>query len=472
MEKEADSSQRFDSTFWLITGALTALLFSTALMNLVVFPQFDAIYTYARDISVTANALFLLLIGAVATFRPRWLQPRAFMVFVAVSLIGGMVALLAALQVGDALFLSIAASVAAVGRAGVTVLTGLAAARFDLRKASVCVAVAFSASCLLKAVAWIIPIWLGLLLFLLLPMVALACIARLSTPLLQRTARAEAPASVAITRPSSFLPLAGQLFVCLFLFSVAFGFSLRFGEVGGVPVSDFLVVVPVVLLAVHVLVSKHPVPSDLVAEIAVVLVVAGFIFVSMDASHLSTVSNVLLSAGNTLFDLVAWTVLIAVAHRNPLGALAVFAWGRGVSGLGTLVGAALGVWCNDLFANDHTALALVSGGLIVLFVAYALIGLKNFSFKSTIEGVVPVSDAVATNAQEDFDERCAACAAEFDLTPRELEIFKMLARGRDREYIENRLVISRNTVKAHVKHIYAKCGIHSHVELIALVQET
>ncbi len=46
----------------------------------------------------------------------------------------------------------------------------------------------------------------------------------------------------------------------------------------------------------------------------------------------------------------------------------------------------------------------------------------------------------------------------------------MLARGRDRAYIEEALVVSRNTVKAHVKHVYAKLGIHSHQELIDLVE--
>ena len=49
--------------------------------------------------------------------------------------------------------------------------------------------------------------------------------------------------------------------------------------------------------------------------------------------------------------------------------------------------------------------------------------------------------------------------------------FKMkLACGRDRAFIQERLVVSRNTVKAHVKHVYAKLGIHSHQELIALVE--
>ena len=46
-------------------------------------------------------------------------------------------------------------------------------------------------------------------------------------------------------------------------------------------------------------------------------------------------------------------------------------------------------------------------------------------------------------------------------------MFAMLARGRDRAYTRRRLS-SRNTVKAHVKHVYAKLGIHSHQELLDL----
>ena len=72
--------------------------------------------------------------------------------------------------------------------------------------------------------------------------------------------------------------------------------------------------------------------------------------------------------------------------------------------------------------------------------------------------------------EEAFASRCAAIAEEFSLTPREAEVFAMLARGRDRAYIEEALVVSRNTVKAHVKHVYAKLGIHSHQELLDLVE--
>ena len=182
-------------------------------------------------------------------------------------------------------------------------------------------------------------------------------------------------------------------------------------------------------------------------------------------------SVTLLSAGNALFDMVAWVVLIAVAGRNERGALAAFAWGRGLTGLGTVVGASLGVLANGLVGDSSFGFEIVIGALILVFVGYALIGLKSFSFSSTIEGVTPVDGTVAKAPERDFEARCREVAERFGLSPRELEVFMMLARGRDRAYIQERLVVSRNTVKAHVKHVYAKLGIHTHQELIDLVEE-
>lgn len=114
---------------------------------------------------------------------------------------------------------------------------------------------------------------------------------------------------------------------------------------------------------------------------------------------------------------------------------------------------------------------LFAAALILLFVGYALIGLRRFSFREVIDGVTPVETAVVEAPKATFDERCRALASQYSLTPRELEVFQMLARGRDRAYIQEQLVVSRNTVKAHVKHIYAKLDIHSHQDLIDLVEK-
>lgn len=460
----------YSADFAKTAAALAFVLLTTSLMNIVVFPRFDAVFTYARDLSVLASSVALIAIGLVAALRPAllhvgWLNRAAIG-----CLIAGAVLLPLSLYVNNPIGLTVAASLAAVGRSWVVVTVGMAASRFSLRQMGICVALAFVAYYLMTALIWIIPIVVGTLLFLTLPFVSLMLIWKSARPVLEVAASGEAPVDFSITQPSSFLPLGSQLFVCLFLFRVAFGYSLRFGEVGGVPLSDFLVVVPVAAVAIAAVLSRKAFPADLLAQVSVLFVVAGFFASSMLHDPAPAAGVALLSAGNTLFDMVAWVALVAVASRNARGAVAAFAWGRGLTGLGTIAGAALGVVSNGLFGGNAYGLALMSGALILVFVGYALIGLKQFSFSSTIAGVTPVDQTVSHTPEQDFESRCRAVADRFNLSPRELEVFMMLARGRDRAYIQEQLVVSRNTVKAHVKHVYAKLDIHTHQELIDLVE--
>lgn len=50
------------------------------------------------------------------------------------------------------------------------------------------------------------------------------------------------------------------------------------------------------------------------------------------------------------------------------------------------------------------------------------------------------------------------------------EIFVYLAKGRDVQFIANELVLSKNTVRTHVKNLFTKLDVHSRQELIDLVE--
>ena len=451
--------------------ALSFVLLATSLMNIVVFPLFDPVFTYARDVSVFASSAALIGIGLVAAFRPALLRVRLLQRVALGCLAAGALLVPLSLYALSPIGLVVGASLAAVGRSWVVVAVGMAASRLGVRQAGVCVSLAFVAYYLMTALVWVVPVVAGVALFFVLPFASLALAWPRARAVLEAAETGEAPADFSITQPSSFLPLGSQLFVCLFLFRVAFGYSLRFGEVGGVPLSDFLVIVPVAAVALYAVLSRKTFPADLLAQVSVLFVVAGFFLGSMLYDRAPFASVTLLSAGNTLFDMVAWVALIAVASRNERGAVAAFAWGRGLTGLGTIVGAALGVLANSLFGSDALGLALMGGTLILVFVGYALIGLKRFRFSETIAGVTPVVTTVVKTPELEFEERCRRVAERYGLSPRELEVFMMLARGRDRAYIQEQLVVSRNTVKAHVKHVYAKLGIHAHQDLIDLVED-
>lgn len=59
---------------------------------------------------------------------------------------------------------------------------------------------------------------------------------------------------------------------------------------------------------------------------------------------------------------------------------------------------------------------------------------------------------------------------EYNLSPRQSEILKLLANGRDSLYIENYFCISKSTTKSHIYNIYRKLSIHSRQELIDIVE--
>lgn len=70
-----------------------------------------------------------------------------------------------------------------------------------------------------------------------------------------------------------------------------------------------------------------------------------------------------------------------------------------------------------------------------------------------------------------FEHRCQALAASGGLTEREAEIVLYLVRGRTKAHIAKTLFVSENTVRSHVRNVYAKLDVHTRQELIDLVEK-
>ena len=109
---------------------------------------------------------------------------------------------------------------------------------------------------------------------------------------------------------------------------------------------------------------------------------------------------------------------------------------------------------------DSTVLMISIYGFAV-FIAALLRGLKSER-----------SDLADETVGESVEERLCNIAAAYALTPRETDVFLLLAQGRDRSFIRGSLFISDATVKTHIQRIYAKFGVHSKQELISAVQKT
>ena len=68
-----------------------------------------------------------------------------------------------------------------------------------------------------------------------------------------------------------------------------------------------------------------------------------------------------------------------------------------------------------------------------------------------------------------IDEKCQALGVQRGLSERQVEIMKMVCKGRPRAYIAETLFITENTVKTHLSRLYAKLDVHSQKELLDLI---
>jgi DNA-binding NarL/FixJ family response regulator len=79
------------------------------------------------------------------------------------------------------------------------------------------------------------------------------------------------------------------------------------------------------------------------------------------------------------------------------------------------------------------------------------------AIRSAHAGESPLSPAIATRIVEEVAQ--GAVSAHDDLTPRELDVLTLIARGRSNKVIARELGVAEKTVKTHVSHILSKLGV-------------
>lgn len=451
---------------------------SVLLMNQALFPLFDTVFTHARDVSITASSLALIAVALVAIWRPRLIHVRGAGVALALGALASAAGLAGGLALESPWLLVPAACLATTCRSLLTLTADLAAVSLPPGRMVACIAAGILASHVVDiALAGLDPLAGSALAVVVLPLATVALCGPAAARLLTATAKAEPAAELSITHPATFLPLTSTLYVFQFIAYMAFGFALRFGEVDGTPSFSMALSAAALALLLVVAVARHrSAPNlDTLCGVVALALLLGLMLAAVHAPGGALLANTVLMVGNSLYSVFIVGLLATLSQRNPVNALSVFGWANGIGGLGTTLGALLGTTGNALVASgDPTVASYLAVGFAALFAAYVLFGLRGYTFKAQIAAVeaLPAPNAPAhPSGEEAFEARCRAIARDHGLTPREEETFAMLARGRNREYIQNALQVSRNTVKAHVKHVYTKLGIHSHQELLDLVEK-
>ncbi len=316
-------------------------------------------------------------------------------------------------------------------------------------------------------------------------------------------------------------PRYGGYIVLLLLVTASFGFMeghdpVTANDAFGVAFLDYasLFIRGACALAVfcaYVFYSKQP---QAFLVVAIALMAAGLLALGPTATlgPVATVlSHLLVITGYAVFDLLIWAMLVIVHHGSALSMRRFLCAAYAFDGAGISVGMALAALLPQQSWIDLAAMAL--GGTL-LVTAFAVLG-RPHSVRDDLRGALPVeeiareTDAPAPAvigsgggvgglaAREPAGirpvggtgtvgipgaARAAACgsarpnavdaiAARYFLTEREEGVLELLLAGRSAPYIADQLCVSQNTVKTHVRHIYAKLDIHTRQELLDLVQE-
>ena len=233
------------------------------------------------------------------------------------------------------------------------------------------------------------------------------------------------------------------------------------------------------LLAVVWLVCKRT-PSVL----AVLLGFTAVLFVSiLVASALGPSANlVALALGSAGFFLVIYLVMEAGVTTAQERHLAIEATYGTVAGIVMLARVLADMLSANLLNAD---IAGESKMLVATFLLVYLLTCAGFALYNAIarrKRRVTPEGAAAPEAQNPVTAETLATQQGPDKSPAELvsdahnlsqrerEVLVLIMRGRNVPAIAEELVLSRNTVQTHVRHIYEQLGVHSRQELVAYVE--
>lgn len=452
--------------------AACLMVLQISLSNAALYPLFDAVLPIARDINVGTGVVANLLIVLASARRPTLLRERVLAPCAAGLTVLGMATVLGALRLGSAVLLAGGAVIVGLGATWVSLTCAVARCTLNQRALLAGVPCAFGCARLVSWALLQLPVAIPLTVLALCPLAALPFGRVRAASVIQAVGDAPARSDVQLLHPASFIPLTSRLFVCLFLATTALGFNLRFGPVEGSPnatLPSLLVFACLALVGLRGGGVRH---YDTMWACAIALVVAGFLVAPL--ASLGSVTQALIAMGGACLDVVFAVVLASAAARNPLSSVTIFAWGGAISSLASILGANIGLFVGNNAGHDQAF--LVSAGVAVALVLYALLGLRELSISGLVEAIEPFEPVRAPAEQANdglgLERACDLVAERGGLTPREREVLALVARGRNNAFIQERLTLTRNTVKTYVKRIYAKLDVHSQQEVIDLVEAT
>lgn len=222
-----------------------------------------------------------------------------------------------------------------------------------------------------------------------------------------------------------------------------------------------------------VLAGRRSVPrASSVERITFPIFGGALIVIPFTEGVLQAIVLTLLVAAATGYFVFHWSILMALSYRHHVQTTFHYAQGLIAPTVGTVLGwaAVIGFVQYAPISSNGAVCAVAFAIVFLLIIDLAIVPYaSNRMVESMFDPLVdegPEPSRVAT-----WKTRCGEICIEYHLTPREQEVFALLAKGRNAEHIGKEYFISTHTVKTHTSRIYRKLSINSQQELIDLVDE-
>lgn len=219
-----------------------------------------------------------------------------------------------------------------------------------------------------------------------------------------------------------------------------------------------------------------------------VAIVSCLPFISMFHETLSQI----MAFASSAFELFLWCTLSLIAYQRRASAVLVFGCGYGAYQLSIAFGRIFGAQSlGALFETVGSSFGYMFMALAMLFCAFVIFSEREFyRLFESVELKAKTLDELLAEESSDNDgstnkteSDLAAKKSRFSsvienlsdlhrLSPRETEVLRYLAMGYNSSAVANKLNISWNTVRTHIRNVYGKLDVHSQQDLIALVDKT
>jgi DNA-binding CsgD family transcriptional regulator len=206
--------------------------------------------------------------------------------------------------------------------------------------------------------------------------------------------------------------------------------------------------------------------NHLIYQIGFPLMALGYLVAAFFASG-STSGIMLHAIGYRFVGILGWVLCAHLVRQRGLSTNWVFPWSVASLMIGSVVGSIIGEGSlmNAAPAGKNTPEVALVMVFVLLFSALLMFNIKNLR---SGWGLFRPSDI--EDAADGIAATCQQISYEYELTAREAEILVLLARGYDRAFMCDKLVLSKETIKTHVRNTYHKLGLHSQQEVIMLVE--